>query len=925
MDDTLNDKSSDDELKDGLDLIPNSSNSETGDTSLDEEIPTSEIDNNDMDETQNVSDELSNSETSDEIIGGNKIETLNPQNKTEIVGSEKVIADSTISAGAGVQVGDNKTTNSNTTTTNITNNFIVPESAPKENDKKNKNPYNPKGFAEEFNNLEKKQKHELKDFTELVKSDISDVCKIDFSEFEPYCEKLNEKRFLIINCVDNKILNGLQNRVVKYFGGYNGAYEIRSLSYKKINDESDEIESLGLSIFKDRQVGSGRKTITFIENPSIPFIKNIHFGANYFNNFITHLKDNEMMIVCLMSNSKNEINKELSDFRRYILGVPFLEPFIKKYFEEEEDALRIIKKINESKLQRNFSDRGLYERLKEELEERYNEFENFIDEDNEVILKNESDYQLLIEAFNSKDRIKKIVLFVGAYFKNLNYRDFEAIVNFFLEGDTEIIKKKRKGKKKKREEEVSLKKRWHDKDDKILDKCQLVFIEHNGEHIMQFEHVDFQGRLKKHIKKKGMPIVQKQLDKIKKANLLFNFDFNISNRLMSNIIHLFIESTKYEIDIYNKDWLIGLVLQLKNVLEKHEQVSLNLSGDSYTQFIELLKLMEKGSRLNQLKKQFFRRLVELIHEMFEQDFDRFKKVVDEFIQGLIDKNLGKFSLEIVLEIFRTLKRDERFDTKKWLQHILHQEKDQQIREDTYKSMVKIFELDELKEIMDSLLPEKEGMIKNNLNAFAIRFQIDYCRETILSYDQSRVGIIPTEYELFSQLEDTDSQKNKELAEILEWIYDEKTDYVFEKYFANLKNWNKTDFMAEVIEIWFVILYGLEPLSPVPPGKKLLIENLLQLIIKSAGIKNSRQIVKYWVTKIPNAYGGAIEEESQKLAGETERTRHGNEVITVNIVKSRKEKEEILNTINDIKNRRSVLKILIKETNFQINKMKNHVK
>ncbi len=904
MDDTLNDNPKDDELKESHENPQEDINSDDKEL-IEEKSPSEELESEtiEMNIPDNSQEQQMDEGDNNEIGGGENHKDPIPLKSTQTDNSKGVIGNSSITA-RDFQLGDQITKIEK---------LIINTNAKKEEKSK---------IDKDVENKKNDRKEEVKDLTELVKSDIIEISEIDYPDFEKHCEKLNERRFVILNCVDDKVLYGLQNRVVKYFGGYEDSYEIRSLSYNKIREEYEEIESLGLSLFKERKIGSGRKTITFIENPTISFIKSIHLGVNYFQNFISYLKEKDMIIICLMSQSKNDINKDLFDLRRYIINVPFLESFIKRYYEDEEDAQRIIKKINESKLQRNFTDRGLYDILKEELEERYSDFEHFINEDNKVISKNESEYQLLISAFNSKDKIKKIVLFVGAYFKDLNYRDFKLMVDFFLEGETEIIIKDKKNKKKKREEEVTLMKRWSDKDDKILGKCQMVFNEHNGEHIMQFEHVDFQEKLKKHIKRKGMPIVQKQLDKIKRANLLFKFESNLSNRLMSNIIRLFVESTQYEIDIYNKDWLIGLVLQLKNVLETHEQESIDFSKNSYEQFIELLELMEKNNRLAQFKKQFFRRLVDLIHEMYEQDFNRFKKVVDEFLQGLIDKNLGKFSVEIILEIFRKLKRDERFDTKKWLQHILHQEKNPQIREEAFSAMMKIFDMDELKEIMNSLLPEKEGEIKNNLNAFALRFQLEYCRETILRFDQSRIGIIPSEYELLSQLESKDSLKSKELEEVLGWIYDDKTDYVFEKYFDYL-NWNKTIYMGEIIEIWFVFLYGLKPISPLPSENKVAIDNFLQLIIKSAGVKKARQLVKYWVTKMSNGYGAAIAEESQKLKDEIGIIQSGDTVITVNIVKGKK--ENFVSIINEIKNRRSVLKTLIKETNYQINKMKNHVK
>jgi hypothetical protein len=732
--------------------------------------------------------------------------------------------------------------------------------------------------------------------------------------------ELDENPILIINSLDKDILYAAQHLLVEQLGGYNQEYQVFALPFLG-NTKNLEIKDV-----IDLEFGLGRNTITFIE-PHDSFFSKI--DGNHASSIRKSLSNKNNLLVCLISKSQEEIDENFGYLKKeyQYWHIPFIDEMITHKFGHE--AIPIIEKIKNTKSY-HLKEEVVYKQIKSKLTEQNEAFLEFIDTLDEVI---ENDYekrlQNLRKTFDDGDEIVRTVLFVSSFFTHLDFEEFNNVVNHLLGGQTSNNEKPIIGNKNVVTllkttpllnewvnhlftTSIALKDKWERNSSTILKSCTLQYISViENVYSVEFEIADLKADLRKYIENRYFPFVFSSYKKIHKLGLLFNL--KLSDRLSKSIIFLTIYYSKYEKDYYNENWLIHIVNDIWKNLQAESLVEAlkNADSDNENHWETFFKLVKNSENT---KTAFNIRLATLIEEMFKQDADYFRPIVHQFLINLINnQEYQKIVLDIVLAISKKLEHKFEFDTGKYLKHLFNQVNvnDTGLILETYNGLFETFDIDDLKTYLAKWLPKSmEEVDENNHKLFAVIFQFDYTIISILQTEDKFIGEYRTN---FSILKDLD-KGNEALAKSIKWILDDKMEKAMSKtiakqiitgrlrHFPHLKELNLDNYkfdsiawLSDLIEFWFIILYGTEPNANHSEEQKTYIDLYIKTIKKQFNPIKFRSLKEKLAFK-RKIYGNQISHKNSEIDD----------------TKDREKKKELLAQKVHIKNMRVILEILRKQ-------------
>ncbi|MEO0728370.1 MAG: hypothetical protein AAFZ63_27740 [Bacteroidota bacterium] len=732
------------------------------------------------------------------------------------------------------------------------------------------------------------------EYTSVRRGPIMDKPSISCPDIPLFCTELRKRRFLFVHCHYSEALHSIYNQMVKELGGYEGRYLIKDIVHKDYL--KDHPDSNFYELINRDDIITDRPSILFLSEPSADFVQRVQMDISRIGKLRSRLSDKDSMVVCLMSDSIISRTKADQGLKPFIQEVPFLSHLLSQHFPAEK-ALALQKKIKQSIHYNDLVGRERFDLIDGVLQDRLSEFEEFVDQiDQQYRQKNQKVFQALLELFNSDDLLVKVVLFVATSFENLGYRDFQTMVSFLLLDKTETIRKPVLGKEKKEVyAEAPYSDRWEAKGSEIFESCMLVHQEQDGDYYVDFQFPDFRRKFRNYLERNRFPFLQQQMDKIKREHLLFRFDLDLSRQLLNNLVRLTIDTTKYEKHLYGHHWLIDLALQIQNELNKIQGAPLETTADPYDQLLLLLEKLNQDAHLHHLKEQinqlFYQRIGDLVEEMLQQDPDRFLRIIEEFIRELINRSMGEYSLNIVLEIAKRLQHSAYFDAGKWLKHIINQEKDEEVRGATYNALFRIFDLEAIYDLLSVQLPDLETNPNGYLQYYAVFFQIHYSVRTIIDVEQDDFGGSPSSCSLLESIASVDAPKAERLQEILKRLLSPAYEHVvtqklqispgsYHTYYNHLTrsgkyndyNTNRTvgplTLVADVIEGWYLVLRGLDASKKPSAAQKAAISTYCEILRATIAPRQRKILMQSWAAKVREVYNHAIKKHAKNTRAES---------------------------------------------------------
>ncbi len=698
----------------------------------------------------------------------------------------------------------------------------------------------------------------FKDPTKLLPNKPAGIPSFDFpKEIEEHFAELKNNRILLVDCFDDNILRAASYELVHRT---EENYEQRLLTFEGSQLEQTDLH---LGIFVNEKIGSGKKLIVVISLKSQKFLDSMFFEESLSADSIKEqLAKNDIMLVCFAnSNFIQDIWREKQSYFHFSKwNIPFLSYLLNAYFNNniaESLEKQILQQRNYGLWDENNSDSEFYgliygylrngtEQLREEVEKRdqYSEGESvseFLKKIRTVRPK---------ELIKDDDPITNTVLYVATFFPGLNRRDFDFIVSLFLKGEKTTIEEEstRKTKKGKIKTVRTIKKRnclkiWEKSQDKILAECHIQVIRSElGSQIVDFSLPYLRGELKKYLEQKSLYI--NHFERIRESGLLFNF--NVSQQIIENVINLAAEMAISDPSHYGGNWLMGVIIGIKQHLAIDIDIGTNNEVEAL--FQTLVIELAKEERKKQIRP-FVIRLSQLIREML--NYPQLQEMIKNFLENLMKEKHYDAVLVIVLEIVKQLRFVSQFDGMYWIKQLLERG-EPQAKKEAYKTLLEQAKQSGLR-VYDLLEKVKTWIPDPNLdydkyspsNKYALKFIIDYARDTLSHFNIAHYGVWPSKYPLFANL--TEEKELKQIDLLISWMFHPKMQNVLNALDdfikANKINVNNT-LLADLIEIWFKVLYGFQTTN-LHPEVLAVSDRLLRQIVLNSNRSQQRELVRRW--------------------------------------------------------------------------------
>ncbi len=671
----------------------------------------------------------------------------------------------------------------------------------------------------------------------------------------------------------NKHFNELKtNRIILVDSFYEDI--LRTVSYELVNQSEEKYEKrlltfegsqleqtdLHLGVFVNEQIGNGESLIVVVSLKSQRFLDSMFFEERLHAQSITEqLAKKDIMLICFADTEflQETLETKIAQFHFRRWNIPFLPYLLTAYFDNtiaQSLEEQILQQRNYGLWDENNSDREFYElisgylrngsrQLQEEVDKRKKykkgqNVQNFFTEIRTVIPK---------ELVNNNDIIKNTVLYVGIFFPVLSRHDFNYLVSLLLEGKktTVIVKSQittKKGKIKTIEipEEKECLEIWKNDQDQILEECHLqVMRSETDSLIIDFSLPYLRVELKRYLEQKNLYIQHFEL--IRESGLLFNF--NVSSNIIENVINLAAEMAISAPSHYGSNWLMGLISGIK------QHLAIEVDFNPNNEFEALMGLLaielEKEEKQQQVKP-FIIRLSELIREMLNHH--QLQEMIKNFLDNMMKEKHYDAVLILVLGIVKQLRFASQFDGMYWIRQLLERgapeaknEAYKTLLEQAKQSGLRIYELlDNLKTWIPDCHLDHEKY--SSSNKYALKFIIDYTRETLSNFKIEYYGVWPSKYPLFANIRE--EQEFTQIDSLIAWVFHPGMQYALAVLGDSIHN-NVNLLLSDLIEIWFKILYGLNSGNICSEVLTVSERLLLQVVLNTNRSQQTELMRRWW--------------------------------------------------------------------------------
>jgi len=680
----------------------------------------------------------------------------------------------------------------------------------------------------------------FEDPTTIVPEMDSDLPNVNLhEELTKHFDKLEKERIILIDCLEENIALAASYAIADRTELKD--YEKRLLTF---SGENRHRTDLHVDIFTNEKIKTAnrKKLLVFV---SLNLDSQGFFDSMFIKDRLDvdrikqTFRESHIMLVCIVNSDfiREILRTNQTKFCFYYWNIWFLSPLLRTYFSDESRIEYFEKRLSE---QRNY---GLWpqdnadfyklvhsylrndvEKFKEEIEKRTKYREG---DDPDKFLQSLKTVELS-ELFKDKNPIKKVVLYVATFFSDLSPHDFEQIVFLLLRGmKTTVYKESRKEttnegtKTVETPVEKNLIEIWGESSHQFLKDCYLRTVSSERDSlIIDFSEPYLRDELKRTFKDDFF-YVKQQFEYIRNAGLLFNFD--VSDKVIGNLITLSAEMAVSDPNYYGGDRLVNIVVGLE------EQLFTNK------------------------KREIIIRLSDFIREML--NYPQLKETIRDFLETLMRTQHHDLVLVIILGVTKRLQFTSQFDALYWIKRLLDQGK-KEVREQAYQVLFEYakqtgFRIYELLETLKVWLPEPDRNVEkySSSNQYALQFLVGYCGYMLARLDINEYGLWPSKYPLFATLQKDDESVNK-LKLLIYWIFHPGMQNVLNKSLIDegiLGIYvDANGFRAGLIDFWFTVLYGLKKEIAHPEAlaiSEILLQQIQQVILETYDSKKGKRIKK----------------------------------------------------------------------------------
>jgi hypothetical protein len=369
--------------------------------------------------------------------------------------------------------------------------------------------------------------------------------------------------------------------------------------------------------------------------------------------------------------------------------------------------------------------------------------------------------------FKGGDAIEDTVLYVAAYFPDLNPHEFNRVVSALLEGLTTKVAVpapkpaagadgkpdgKAAGKADGKPaaqggdgeaaepfvwEEQPLLRTWHDRADEILSECRLeTVVGKDSGRRLDFTDPALRHELRAYLEAERGFYLKKQFARVQRLGLLFDRSLNISEGVLDVAVNTALESP----ETFSRDWLYDMVTALSPLVEAAAGEVVTPDGESYRP--ALPADVEAAMRI------VYSTVARLVRKMLEHP------ALEKSLNNFFTQLMASGQHEAVLEIVRRLQTAQQFEMR-WFRQLFDQG-GEAIRLRTYFALYERVRrrdagIYEVLQAMEPWLPERgrEPFAYSPSNEYALRLMFEYCLNSTAEFDPKFYGSWPCRYPLLA--------------------------------------------------------------------------------------------------------------------------------------------------------------------------------
>ncbi len=695
---------------------------------------------------------------------------------------------------------------------------------------------------------------------------------------EAMFKKVLQKRVLFVRCQDSSILFSAKQSIVKW----HLSSDVKNVKFFQPTLDISQLEErqrFDIGYYEKKIRKRNVPTVVFIERPPIRFLNAFEKTYHRADQICNHLKSNNLALICLLPSSKyerEEFDKLYCSIKTETKGlfefweIPYLRPFLEKHFDKDT-ATDLASKVLEMRVVEEdiYSDvqsipitdsLSYFDSLKEKIQER--------------VSHKKKDLEKLQECFEIGDYLQRVVLFTGAFFPSVAWKEFDLLIGFFLQSAPSVPKAREK-EGETTLPELSWTEKWKAKNVELMSNCLLKTMNKDEGRVIEFTQQTYGQHLKEFLLEDYYPFIEPFLQQASNSGFLFG---NFSERMLRSNIQLILVATRNDPNTYDEFWLKNIVVNIKANFEGLD--TSGLSRDSH--FSQVIELYQQFAVKLHYKQLSFSRLTDLIKELLtEKDTPILQNIVEKFVKMLVDSSDAKIdALDIVLQLYQHLKGTPNFNEDLVLNNIkrLINEGNYEQKWDTYKALFQVLNIDELFDIMEAWRNIDKQTDLAPVEEYVCRFYYDYSMAQLFNVEESQYGQDPPT--LFSELiGNIEPSGTSQMVLLFDRLFDNRMDQVMTKFLVKqpeylspiiqvpipLENTAKPEdakkawakLLANLIEGWTWVIYGFQEGRIKSTATNACLDNLLKQVFSRASKTQSKEILAWWSQKTIGVYSEII--------------------------------------------------------------------
>jgi hypothetical protein len=587
--------------------------------------------------------------------------------------------------------------------------------------------------------------------------------EFEFDELPRHLDELKKSRLLVVNCFDDDLADASASALVEALDAEGGWQKF----YLDCDRNELEDSELTIELFANPLTDTPEPSVVLVDASGKRgkfFLESLLGKKQTALNLSDYLLSNKLWLICRGNSS--HMHKLVTEDREPFFfprwEIDCLPKLLKHHFPERHQSLKASIERQRAKGSWAAEEEAFCSQVRElirsgQLEEEVSKIEQG---DSPVQEETDARGSFIRSFFKGGDSVKDTVLYVAAYFPDLNPHEFNRVVAALLEGLTtkvavpapkatqavaaEMPDKARAEHPPGEEaaaafvwEEQELLRHWQDGADEILTECRLeIVIDKDSARRFDFADPATRQDLRTYLETEKGFYLKKQFSRIQNLGLLFDRSLNVNEGVATVAVNMALESP----ETFGRDWLFDIVTPLSPLLEKARGEELSPGDPAYKP--SLPGNVEAAMRI------VYSTVARLVRKMLEHP--HLEKTINDFFTQLMVSGQH----EAVLEIVRRLHTTQQLELK-WIRQLF----DQGVETIRLKNYFALYDrvrqrdagVYEVLQALESWLPERDRnpLFYSPSNQYALRLIFDYCLDTTSEFDSKFYGSWPCRYPLLA--------------------------------------------------------------------------------------------------------------------------------------------------------------------------------